>query len=353
MGAMAWSLLVATFACYAVAKDCHDEFYDNSQGRRDKFFVGCIAPSAYVLLDAGNTSQPSETVPSGNACFDTCLKMALQPDRSQHPSIQVVWEEERKACSCYHGGEIIGSLVKNRRWCSEPRWQTLWDVSMKCVNLNDDSCHDLRDVCEWSRTTDCCYIKGTVDHQPLFFSKTYNYLLWAVMILAALPMLQFIFAFWYRRLVPEEQDGDLTEEMLPKTSIEYQTFLSGLPTVELDPGSTGTACSICLVDLAAHPNDEEVQDIPDARCIELPDCKHKFHISCITSFATHELSKKNRRPACPNCRVRIMPYASDCASPDRDAEGPSGIHITLPDPVPNPMAPPADRDRASSSPPLA
>ena len=212
----------------------------------------------------------------------------------------------------------------------------MWNLPLDCYNRPSDRCLDMAG-CYYSRP--CCYIEGTAPISEVWLASRI-FIQWIFYLIAIAFVLQIITysVFRVRRVLSGRDDedstnnnNDLSENMLgPEICAEeYLMLFNELPTATLSMSASGSACTICLEDLSKGIQTES------HRCVQLPNCTHKFHLSCIRTYASHEVLKR-RIASCPNCRVKICPDTEKDVSAETASllsDGESQPHPLLPEPI--------------------
>eukprot|EP01060_Flectonema_neradi_P000671 TRINITY_DN10418_c0_g1_i1.p1 TRINITY_DN10418_c0_g1~~TRINITY_DN10418_c0_g1_i1.p1 ORF type:complete len:353 (+),score=49.20 TRINITY_DN10418_c0_g1_i1:40-1098(+) len=210
----------------------------------------------------------------------------------------------------------------------------MWNLPLDCYARSSDHCLDMTG-CYYSRP--CCYIEGTAPISEVWLASRI-FIKWIFYLIAIAFVLQIITysIFRVRRVISGRDDdndngNDLSENMLGAdvSADEYLMMFDQLPTASLSLTASGSACTICLEDLSKGITSDL------HRCVQLPNCTHQFHLSCIKTYASHEVIKR-RVVSCPNCRVKMHP--SDANMPATDS--PDHVSIQSDEQPPHPLLAP-------------
>ncbi|KAJ9463069.1 hypothetical protein DIPPA_29356 [Diplonema papillatum] len=299
---------VAIALWYAAANaDCEYDFKDAMQDDRDAF-KSCFDESELMRdpIATRNVVHPNE-------CFDFCLGRGLdlivEGTRTSTDAVYIVYNSSSTQCDCilnYEGGTLAVC----------PTTDIFWHVPLHCAARDTDTCSKLS-KCE--NSYGCCYFSGTVPEPNPLWEASRVVLQWVFLVVALAFVLQVIaYSIFKIRSARSTHnfmgyDGDLGVGMLTASADEYSAFFDALPTAPISFSDSGTACTICLEDLAARASSASSTDEKGHRCIALPECSHRFHLCCIKMLAFHEVSKR-KTVLCPNCRVKILPQADTCSA---------------------------------------
>eukprot|EP01059_Diplonema_ambulator_P034844 TRINITY_DN8008_c0_g2_i1.p1 TRINITY_DN8008_c0_g2~~TRINITY_DN8008_c0_g2_i1.p1 ORF type:complete len:331 (+),score=36.02 TRINITY_DN8008_c0_g2_i1:359-1351(+) len=243
-------------------------------------------------------------------CFDTCLSIGLneldddEELRTPGDAMLAMYTDAggKRFCACvldYPGSTQDSSCNKTMKQ---------WDIPLYCAGIDDKEC-GLMPNCEYS--SECCYYRGTVPEHPLWKASRIV-LQWVFLSVAMVFIIQVIIYSVFKVRGGRRGFGygsDLAVRLVA-TADQYNEMLDSLPTAVIPPGDTGTACTICLEDLAVAGAESSSNEAKHSRCVSLPMCKHTFHLTCIKSYVAHEATKM-RTALCPNCRTKILPTDDD------------------------------------------
>lgn len=127
----------------------------------------------------------------------------------------------------------------------------------------------------------------------------------------------------HRDLTPEDFDMlNKLDERLPKRNIAQRSFVESLPQVAASAAG-GAECGVCL---------QAIDPTVSARIVQLPCCRHAFHLHCISKWLTQ---CKNTCPFCSTLidQTQASRPSSNCSdwnsdwSSGRSSEAPSSCSL--------------------------
>ena len=226
----------------------------------------------------GGEVPPIDQAPSATPDLNGTSMLPLE-------AIESVWDENEGLCFCFGPHSVVdlfgcdeNILPDGCKGGVECDGLVPYRLPLGCLWTSEEPCKDApKDSCIWTvdGNSKCCW-----DSEGYQWKEKNN--LPPVWMLAMLVVPLFFLSF-LRMLARNlqvsrrnpEGDNALETELIEKHKLKYEIYLQKL-LVDVNPNSTISQCSICLLDLT------------EAQCGKFP-CGHKLHYSCMKDYIMYQV----------------------------------------------------------------